>query len=126
MGQVNRALFILEQPADRERAAVRVFKAPLGSSIEVKDQPSRSVHDNAKMWALLTSLSKQLVWHGARYAPEDWRCYFVHAVKGERWMPAERGGMVPLVGSTTDLSVAEHRKLVAEIKAFAERQGIEL
>jgi hypothetical protein len=123
---MSRELFLLNQPADRERAAVRVFKAPLGSSLELKDRPGRSAHDNAKMWALLTSLSKQLVWHGSYYPPEDWRCFFVHAVKGGRWMPAEKGGMVPLVGSTSDLSVAEHHKLVAEIKAFAERHGVEL
>lgn len=119
-----KTLMMLHTPRDRDLAAVRVYEAPLGSCIELKDRPSRSTKDNAKMWAMLTSLSKQLVWHGARYSPEDWRCFFVHAVKGGRWMPAEHGGMVPLVGSTTDLTVLQHHKLILEIEAFAERQGV--
>ena len=119
-----RALMILHTPADRDRAAVRVYEAPLGSSLEIKDQPGRSASDNAKMWVLLTSLSKQLCWRGSHYAPEDWKAYFLHELRGDRWMPAEKGGMVPLVGTTSDLPAAEHRKLIALIEAFAERQGV--
>lgn len=123
---MSRAFVILNQPQDRERAAALVFRATLGTCVELQDPGTRTAEQNRKMWALLTRLAKNLEWHGEYYPAEAWRDYFMHELKGAQWMPHEKGGMVPIGRSSGSLSVAEHHELITLIKEFAARQGVEL
>lgn len=50
----------------------------------------------------------------------------MHAYRGEKWMPFEDGGMVPIGRSTSDLGKDEFGDLMALVEAFCARQNIGL
>lgn len=122
---MGRALLIIEGDLDRAKASSWAQKAPNGTRIEFKSS-KRSLPQNSRMWAMLTKIAEGLEWHGQKYSPDDWKDYFIHALKRERWMPAEEGGMIPIGRSTSSLTKDEHSELTALIEAFAARQGIDL
>lgn len=123
---MSRTVIILARPIDRERAATLCFKAEPMTVVELRE-PARSREANARMWAMLTRISKELNWHGQKYPPEAWRDWFMHYHVGESWMPAEDGqGMVPVGRSTAPLKVDQHRALCQRIQDFAARHGVEL
>ena len=110
---------------DRKRACAWIMKAPKGFRFSLQET-KRTVPQNDRMWAMLTCVSTQLVWHGQRYTPEQWKDYFVHSLSGGAFMPAEDGGMVPIGRSTSKLGKQEHSLLTEIIEGFAERQGVDL
>lgn len=120
---MGRAVLTLPRGADKAREWIA--RAPHGTRVTFQG-PKRSTPQNDRMWALLTDVSTQLVWHGQRYSPEEWKDYFMHAYRGEKWMPAEEGGMVPIGRATSKLSKEEHSELTTIIEAFAARHGVEL
>lgn len=121
---MSRALLVLSSDEIRNKAAGWVTSAPVGTRVEFK-APKRSVPQNDRLWLILTKVSKH-VWHGQRYSAEEWKDYFMHAYRGEKWMPAEEGGMVPVGRSTSQLAKHEFGDLMSLIEAFCARQGITL
>ncbi len=75
---------------------------------------------------MLTRVSEQLLWHGQKYTTEELKDYIFHALRGEKWMPFEEGGMIPIGRSTSALTMDEHSELTTLIEAFATRQGVVL
>lgn len=122
---MTRALLTLTSEAVRMRAKRWLSQAPLGTRVEFR-APRRSIPQNDRMWCLLTAVSAQLLWHGQKYTAAEWKDYFMHAYRGEKWMPFEDGGMIPIGRSTSSLSRAEHSELTALIEAFAARHGVHL
>ena len=122
---MSRALVTLWRREDRERAHRWIDGVPNGTRVEFKEA-KRSTDQNSRMWLILTNVASALLWHGQRYAPEDWKDYFMHAYRGHRWMPAEEGGMVPIGRSTSDLSKEEHGELMELMEAFCARNGVAL
>ncbi len=121
---MSRHLLTLYTDEDRKRARTYVNSAPTKTRVEFK-APARSKEQNDRMWLILTAISK-LEWHGQRYTPEEWKDYMMHAYRGEKWMPAEDGGMVPIGRSTSDLSKHEFGELMELMESFCARQGINL
>lgn len=121
---MTRQLVTLYSGADFERAYQYIQSAPAGTRLEIK-APKRSLPQNDRMWLILTAVSK-LHWRDQYYTAEEWKDYFMHAYRGEKWMPAEDGGMVPIGRSTSDLSKDEFGELMALMEAFCARQGINL
>jgi hypothetical protein len=111
--------------ATRDKLCDFIRKAPKGYRVTLQET-KRTVPQNDRMWAMLTCVSTQLVWHGQRYTPEQWKDYFVHSLSGGAFMPAEDGGMVPIGRSTSKLGKQEHSLLTEIIEGFAERQGVDL
>jgi len=122
---MSRALVTLWRREDRERAHRWIDGVPNGTRVEFKEA-KRSTDQNSRMWLILTNVASALLWHGQRYAPEDWKDYFMHAYRGHRWMPAEEGGMVPIGRSTSDLSKEEHGELMELMESFCARNGVAL
>lgn len=122
---MGRALLILNRPSDREKAKSWIDKAPNGARVEFKTS-KRTTPQNDRMWALLTAISDQLVWHGEKYPPEDWKEYFCHCLQGGRFMPHEEGGMVPIGTRTSRMTKDEHSDLTEIIEAFAARNGVDV
>lgn len=122
---MSRYLITIRNEKDRAKAATWLARLPFGWRVEFKET-KRTVPQNDRMWAMLTEVSTQLVWHGQRYAPEDWKDYFMHALNGGRFMPSEDGGMIPIGRSTSKLGKQEHSLLTEIIEGFAERHGVDL
>lgn len=122
---MSRAVLILHRQSDRDRAAAWVRQAPWGTRITFQEA-RRTTDQNARMWAMLTEVARQVKWHGQRLSADDWKLVFLSALKQElRIVPNLDGtGFVQLGRSSSDLSVAEMGDLIDLIAAFGAREGV--
>jgi len=123
---MSRAVLILHRQSDRDRASAWVRSAPWGTRITFQEA-KRSSDQNAKMWAMLTEVARQVEWHGQRLSADDWKLIFLSALKQElRMVPnLDNTGFLALGRSSSDLSVSEMADLIDLIAAFGARQGVE-
>lgn len=124
---MGRVALILSNDETKRRAAGWVMKAPPGCRFELKE-PKRTVPQSDKMWAMLTDLARQHLWHGQRLSANDYKILFMSALNTElRIVPNLEGtGFVPLGRSSSDLDRDEMSQLLELIAAFAAQHGIAL
>lgn len=122
---MSRATIIAYSDADRRRAASWALNAPKGCRIEFK-QAKRTIDQNAKMWAMLTDIARQVPWHGLRLSAEDWKLIFLDALSRElRIVPNIDGtGFVNLGRSSSDLSKSEMSDLIELMFAFGAERAV--
>ena len=122
---MGRALLVLWNDATRDKAIDWIRRAPAETRVEFKG-PKRTIPQNDRMWAMLTELSTQLLWHGQRLSTEDWKQVMLASLKREiRIVPTIHGdGFVQLGRSSSDLSKDEMTDLMTIIEAFAARYGV--
>jgi hypothetical protein len=123
---MSRYEFVIHK-GNRETLAEKLLALPTGWRVGFQE-PKRTVAQNDRMWALLTALSVQLVWHGQRLTPDDWKIIMMAGLNQElRYVPNIHGnGMVPLGRSSSKLSKAEMSGLMALIEMFAAERGVKL
>jgi hypothetical protein len=124
---MGRAVLILNGKVDREKAARWIAKAPVGTRVEFKAS-KRSIPQNDRMWAMLTVLSENLLWHGQRLSPDDWKLVMLDGLSREvRAVPAIDGrGFVNLGRSSSSLTKDEMTQLMDLMEAFAAQHGVNL
>lgn len=116
--------FVLSHAEARRRAVECVTSAPDGYVVEVKPK-TRSLEQNARMWAMLTEVSRQVVWHGRRLSPEAWKHIFSAALKKQEVVPNLDGtGFVVLGQSTSQMSIAEMTEMQDLIEAFGAEHSV--
>lgn len=120
---MGRAVVVL--PKDRAKVHAWAEKAPAGTRV-IFQGPQRSLDQNSRLWAMLTDISSQLLWHGQHWPADAWKDFFVHSYRGARFMPAEDGGYVPIGRSTSQMTKEEMGELQDLIEAFASRHGVAL
>jgi hypothetical protein len=122
---MSRALITVQQDGDRQRAARWAMQAPPGTRVEFK-APKRTLPQNDRLWAMLTDVATQLLWHGLKLSPDDWKLIFLDALNREvRMVPNIDGtGFVNLGRSSSDLSKEEMSDLFALIHAFGANHGV--
>lgn len=122
---MSRATVILHTVGDRALASEWIAKAPIGTTVTFK-QNKRSVPQNARMWAMLTDVSRQVSWHGIWLSPDDWKIVFLDALKRElRMVPNIDGnGFVQLGRSSSDLTKEEMSGMLELITEFGLRHGV--
>ena len=122
---MSRAVLVLDRQSDRDRAASWVRQAPWGTRITFQEA-KRTTDQNARMWAMLTEVARQVKWHGQRLSADDWKLVFLSALKQElRIVPNLDGtGFVQLGRSSSSLSVGEMADLMDLIAAFGAREGV--
>ena len=121
---MTRALLTLRTIIDRDRACKWARQAPVGTRLEFK-APRRTLAQNDKLWGMLTDISRQIVWHGQKLTPEDWKDVFMAALRKAKMVPGIDGGFVPIGIRTSDLSKEEMSELFALMDAFAAQHGVE-
>lgn len=84
----------------------------------------RSYEQNRRMWAMLTDVSQQVIWHGQRLSKEEWKDVFTAGLKRQKVVPGIDGGFVVLGSSTSRMSVAEMGELMELMEAFGAQQGV--
>jgi hypothetical protein len=116
---MSRAVLILATDKVRERALHWVKIAPPLTRIEFKG-PKRTLPQNDRMWAMITDIAAQHLWHGLRMDTNDWKLVFLDALDREtRIVPNLAGnGFVNLNQSSSDLSVAEMRDMIEVMYAW--------
>lgn len=85
---------------------------------------TRSLDQNAKLWACLNDVSEQVNWHGRKLASEEWKHVFTAALKKQDVVPGLDGGFVVLGQSTSRMTLGEMRDLIELISAFGAEQGV--
>lgn len=122
---MSRALITISDDIQRARASKWVAQAPVGTRIEFK-KAKRSLPQNDRLWAMLTDVATQLVWHGQKLRADDWKLVFLSALKQElRIVPSIDGkGFVNLGRSSSDLTKSEMSDLFEVIGAFGAEHGV--
>ena len=120
---MGRATVIITGPATRQKAAHYVAKAPAGTRITFA-RSKRTLPQNDKMWAALTDVATQVLWHGIRLSPIDWKDMFSAAMKRSRVVPGLDGGFVVLGQRTSEMSIEELSGLIEMIHAFGAERGV--
>jgi hypothetical protein len=88
-------------------------------------EEKRSLPQNKLMWALLSDLSRQVVWHGQKLTKEEWKDMCTAALKRQKVVPGIDGGFVVLGSSTSRMTVAEMTEMIDFIHSFGVQQGVE-
>lgn len=91
--------------------------------IEVRSE-KRSDAANRRMWALLTDISRQVIWHGQKMDAEEWKDFFTAAMKRQKVIPGMDGGFVVLGQRTSKMSKAEMCELQELIEAFGAQHEV--
>lgn len=122
---MSRALITINGNADRERVVALLAKAPPGTRVEFK-AAKRTLDQNARMWAMLTDISRQFPWHGVKMDTESWKLIFMDGLKQElRMVPNLQGnGFVNLGRSSSKLSKQEMSDLIELMFAWGAEKGI--
>lgn len=115
----------LNSPTLRQFAASYILDvAPDGCVVQFKER-TRSLEQNARMWAMLDDVSAQVDWYGKKLSNEDWKTVFTASLRNTRVVPTIDGdGFVPLGLSTSKMSVAEMAALMGLIEAFGAQRGV--
>lgn len=85
---------------------------------------TRSLEQNARLWAMLTEVSRQVDWYGRKLTPEQWKHVFSAALKKQDVVPGIDGGFVVLGLSTSKMTRAEMSELQELIEAFGAERGV--
>ena len=112
----NAARFVFDLPVDADKPLV----------VDIKPM-TRSVEQNAKLWATLAEVAEQVEWYGRKLEAESWKHIFSAALKKQDVVPNLDGtGFVVLGQSTSKMSVAEMRDMIELINAFCAERGVKL
>lgn len=92
-------------------------------------EPLRSIEANARMWAMLTDLSKQKQWpvdgELCWLSKEDWKVIISAGLKRhQRIAKGIEGGFVMLGVSTSKMKVGEMNDLIELLFSFGAEHGI--
>lgn len=85
---------------------------------------TRSLEQNARMWAMLTEISEQVEWYGNRLTAEEWKDVFSAAMKRAKVVPGLDGGFVVCGQSTSKMTRAEMSEMQTLMEAFGAERGV--
>lgn len=125
--------------ADRLRDVMRMAYTTAANLISAgalevtirRARSKRSLEQNAMMWAVLSSISKQVPWvvNGTQthLSPEDWKDLFTASLRKEmRVAQGIDGGVVLLGRRTSRMTVSEMSDLIELMNAFCAERGVRL
>jgi hypothetical protein len=107
----------------RAYACEQVAAAPDGWIVTIRE-PTRSLDQNARMWAMLSNLSQQQA--GGRVAtPDEWKMLVMAAAGHEcQFMMGLDGRPFPVGFRTSRLTVGQMRDLIDWMAAYGDEQGV--
>jgi hypothetical protein len=91
--------------------------------VEIKPE-TRTLAQNARLWAMLTDVSKQVNWYGRKLSEEEWKHVFTASLAKQDVVPGIDGGFVVLGKSTSKMTKPEMSELQQLIEAFGAQQGV--
>jgi hypothetical protein len=116
--------FVLVHPQARQRAREAIAQAPDGFVVRISE-PTRTLEQNARLWAMLGAVSAQVVWYGKKLSPEDWKHIFSSSLRKLEVVPNLDGnGFVALGLSTSRMSKRELGDLMELIAAFGAERDV--
>lgn len=91
--------------------------------LEIRPE-TRSLAQNARLWAMLTDISQQVDWYGRKLTAEEWKHVFTAALSKQDVVPGIGGGFVVLGKSTSRMTKAEMSELQTLMEAFGADKGV--
>lgn len=117
-------VFHLMHRTARENALQAVREAPEGMVVQIKPR-TRSLDQNAALWAYLNEIAAQVTWHGRKLDAESWKHIFSSSLKKQDVVPNLDGtGFVVMGVSTSRMTKQEMSELLELIAAFGAQQGV--
>ena len=114
---------ILNGVRQKELAHHLIQRAPAGAVLKISP-PVRSTDQNAKMWAMLSDISRSKP-EGKTHTPEMWKCLFMHALKYEvQFVMGLDGHPFPVGFSTRRLQKRQFADLITFIQEYGDRHGV--
>lgn len=87
----------------------------------------RTLEQNARMWAMLADVSRQVDWYGRKLTAEEWKDVFTASLRKQKVVPSLDGdGFVVIGMGTRKMTKQEHSDLQELIEAFASERGVNL
>lgn len=121
---MSKRLFRLVHEAARMNAIDCVRMAPNGYCVTVAE-PTRNLEQNARLWATLGEIAKQVVWHGRKLDADSWKHIFTSSLKKQEVVPNLDGtGFVVMGIATSRMSKSEMSELIELINAFAAQHNV--
>lgn len=121
---MSKRMFNLVHQAARMNALECVRIAPPGHVVTVSE-PTRNLEQNAKLWASLGDIAKQVVWHGRKLDADSWKHIFTSSLKKQDVVPNLDGtGFVVMGVATSKMTKAEMAELIELIAAFGAQNGV--
>ena len=108
----------------RQNAAKAVMEAPEGYIVTIQE-PTRNLEQNARLWASLTEVSRQVDWHGNHLTPDEWKDVFSAALKRQKVVPGIDGGFVVIGARTSKMGKREFSDLLEMVYAFGAQHGVQ-
>jgi transposase InsO family protein len=91
--------------------------------VEIR-QETRSLSQNARLWAMLGEISEQVEWYGHRLTAEEWKDVFSASLKRTKVVPGLDGGFVVCGQSTSRMTRAEMSEMQELMEAFGSQRGV--
>ena len=120
----NKKTFILAHDEARRRVSEFAKNAPIGWHVTFRP-PTRSLDQNARMWAMLGEISKQVIWHGRKLSPDAWKCVFSASLKKQDVVPGLHGDFVVIGQSTSQMTKQELSDIIELLYAFGASHSVE-
>lgn len=119
----NKATYRLVSPAVRQRAARAVLDAPDGHIVTIAE-PTRSLDQNAMMWACLADVSRAEPM-GRKLTPDEWKAVFMAACGWEvQFLPGLDGRPFPAGFRSSKMTVKQMADLITFILSWGSENGI--
>lgn len=114
--------------AARKAACREVLAAPEGHIVRITPE-TRSLDQNAKLHAMLTDISRQAKYLGAKRDVEFWKGLFVSGwqiATGEKpeIVPGLEGEFINIRESTTTIGIRRMASLIEYVQAWAAMSGV--
>lgn len=115
----------LSSHAVRIKACNWVNAAPETCVVTFNPEPKRSTVQNAKMWAMLGDISRQVEHNGRKHTPETWKLLHLHALGHEsRFEVGLNGEVFPVGLRSSALSVGEMADLIEWMYKWGAENGV--
>ena len=115
--------FVLAHDQARRGVGAFALSAPEGWHVTFR-QPTRSLAQNDRMWAMLTEVAKQVEWYGRRLTPAAWKCVFSASLKKQDVVPGLHGDFVVIGQSTSAMTIGDMSNMIELIAAFGAERGV--
>lgn len=89
-----------------------------GEVVVTLGRKKRSNDQNAKLWPMLTDISRQVDWFGRKHSPGQWKDIITGSFESCEFVPGIDGQMIMLGGRTSKYSKARFSELIEYIYAF--------
>ena len=114
---------ILRSESQRELAKQYIDQAPVDAVLRLS-KPARSLDQNAKMWSLLSAVSRAKP-QGRHHTTETWKTLFMHACGHEVQFESGLDGQpFPAGFKTSRLTTEQMNELIEFIYAWGSKNGV--